>query len=387
MMKKLLIVVAFVSATFNAIAQIPAVGRDTLIEMATWNLKWFGDPVEAPTNDALQFTNIKSVLTQTGIDIWGFQEMSEAQTWNTLTAQMGTRYMGVISTFSQTQKTAFLYDKYRFAVIPSLTGNVMTESVYNYNFAGRAPLRVTLQTVNRSVVDTVYFFIIHMKAMSDVDSYNRRVGAANDLKLYLDANYRNKMWAVLGDFNDDLYTSTYNNSPSPFLIFSDTTKYFFVSRQLTDAGKKSFASPSGRMIDHIMISPKLRNLYVRNSARVLDELSTAISNYSTTTTDHYPVLGYFDFRVKSPSTGLEGLRQHTPYALCYPNPASNQLFVQCELTVQELMLVDMQGKEVYKAKQQSDAFVITLPDLKEGIYLVQLHTEQGIITQRVMVKP
>lgn len=391
-MNRLFLFLSCLLLTGYAGAQVPQAGKDTLLEIATWNTKWFGHPGEGPTNEDLQFENIRKVLVESGIDIWGLAEVSDLQTWNKLVTELGSRYLGYISTYTQAQKTALLYDRNSFQVIPSLSGPVLTGSEYAHAFASRPPLCVALKTRNRSVTDTVYFFVIHMKAYGDQDSYNRRVAASQALQGFLDAGYSGKRWVVLGDWNDDLYTSTYANSPSPYLNFSDTSRYLLISRQLTDAGKRSYAFGNpGRMLDHIMVSAGMKDWYLAGSARVLDELPSIISGFHNTTSDHYPVLGLFDNRVKlpqAPDTPVTGLDAHPgrPQVWCYPNPAYKKLHVRASGLISTLELYAAGGRLVLSLGVNTHSATMDLPQhLAKGVYLLKVTAPQEVSFKRVLI--
>ncbi|MCU0423517.1 MAG: T9SS type A sorting domain-containing protein [Bacteroidia bacterium] len=383
---RVIIFCLFISFVNQVKAQIPVVGKDTLLEMATWNVEWFGDRDNGPSNETTQYNNVRDILQQSKIDIWGLQEVSEPQTWNTLVATLSTKYFSYISNFNQTQKTAFLYDRNAFSIIQSLSGNVLTDASSSSSFAGRPPLRVTLQTRNRTVVDTVYFFVLHMKAFSDMDSYNQRVSAASILKQELDANYSGKRWVVLGDWNDDLYTSTYNNAPSPYVIFNDTTKYVVISRELTDKGKGSYAFGSPRMIDHIMISAKMKDWYLNKTARVLDELPTVLTNYQNNTSDHYPVIGLFDNRIKqiNPPLGISDM-EPTMFTI-YPNPTAGDIFIQGNQQIKHVMITDVSGKQVFEQAWNKQEGILSLQErLTQGVYVITLQTVNGNYHRRIVI--
>lgn len=375
----------------NLSAQIPKVGSDTLLEIGTWNTEWFGSTENGPTNEATQYANIKSVLEQTDVDIWGLEEVSDPQVWNQLVAEISPKYLSYIATYDQQQKTAVLYDKNKFKIINSLSGHVLTGSEFAYNFSSRPPLRVALQTKNRPVTDTLYVFVVHMKAYGDKESYERRVGASAQLQAYLEASYSGKRWVVCGDWNDDLYTSTYNNSTSPYVNLADTSKYVFISRELTDAGKRSyvFGSP-GRMLDHILMSDKMKDWYMKGSARVLSELTGAISGYNNNTSDHYPVIGLFDNRVKLPEdTPTTGIREQHPVVniTCYPNPANDRVLIEADSRMEEVGLYQLSGGLVESASPQETRYEFRFSRaLANGIYLLKVSTPQGISYAKVVIQ-
>lgn len=276
---------------------IPKMGNDTLLEVAAWNIEWFGDATNGPSDKTLQFNNVKAVLEKTDMDVWGLAEMSNTISFTNLTNALP-KYASVNSTISQTQKMCLFYKKDMFNFINS--EHILTSS--NYDFASRPPLMVTLATKGDSLqIDTMYFIVVHLKANTGtaadkLESYNRRKRAADALKTYIESSLKNRKYFILGDWNDRLDLSIHNNSdPTPFKQLLDA-KYNFISKPLSDAGKRSYVS--GGFIDHIMISPRIDSFYIKQSAGVFDNIGTYISNYSNTTSDHYPVFGKFRFNKK-----------------------------------------------------------------------------------------
>ena len=69
-------------------ATIPAKGGATTLDIASWNLEWFGDTANGPTDEALQQQNVLSVVAGTDFDIWGFEEVVSASAWANLKAQL-----------------------------------------------------------------------------------------------------------------------------------------------------------------------------------------------------------------------------------------------------------------------------------------------------------
>ena len=55
---------------------IPKIGNDTLLEVCAWNIEWFGDTGYGPTDETLQFNNVKAVIEKTDIDVLALEEMS-----------------------------------------------------------------------------------------------------------------------------------------------------------------------------------------------------------------------------------------------------------------------------------------------------------------------
>jgi hypothetical protein len=366
---------AFIS--FTLLAQVPKYGNDTLLDVACWNVEWFGNTSDGPTNEALQYTNVKSVLTNTDIDVWGLCEISDNTTWMNLLNDL-TAYDGVIATYSQTQKTALLFKKSMFDLLSWQM--VLNQSQYSYDFASRPPLEVVLVTKGVPDIDTFYFYIIHLKAFGDQESYNRRKNASGHLKTFLDASRRSQKVMVIGDWNDDVIRSTWTGTTeSPFLNFvNDSINYSFISKRLSEMGKKSYASTNGIMIDHIMMNKQNFPYYVSNSSRVLDSLPFYISGFSNNTSDHYPVMGYFNYKryPLHPPVGISDVLSKGTEIFVYPQPANDWLSVHTPARITNVEIVTMQGVSVFSGELINER--IDVSALTNGLYLLKLSSENGL---------
>src|SRR5215212_4134301 len=125
-MKPVLCFLLFVLAGYTAgISQVPRLGNDTLLDIATWNIEWLGDPGFGPTDENLQYNNVKTVLTQTDFDIIAFQEVSNQNTYLNLSDELAFKYGTFISTYTATQKTGLYFKKSMFEMIAPLTQNIL----------------------------------------------------------------------------------------------------------------------------------------------------------------------------------------------------------------------------------------------------------------------
>ena len=138
---------------------IPKIGNDTLLDIAAWNIEWFGDTGYGPTDETLQFNNVKAIIEKTDLDVLALEEMSNSASFISLTNSLP-NYSSVNSTFSQTQKMCLFYKKSMFNFINA--EHILSNS--NYDFASRQPLMVTLATKGDSLkIDTMYFIVVHLK--------------------------------------------------------------------------------------------------------------------------------------------------------------------------------------------------------------------------------
>lgn len=272
---------------------IPTVGSDSTLEIANWNIEWLGSTGNGPSNENLQLKNAVSVLSQANIDLWGLCEISSAGAWDSIKARLP-EYGGAISTYGQEQKTALLFRKSMFTALYQKHPLVGYEDEFA---SGRLPLEVGLEFLNNGQKDTLYVFVIHLKANTGnstqkEDAWVRRKKAGELLKSYIDASGHAQRTIVIGDWNDDIDQSVFDNYSTPFLNWvADSSRYFFPSRTLSLSSQRSTASYT-EMIDHQCVSASLSKYYIQGSAHVF-YLQTYINSYSTNTSDHYPVFSLF----------------------------------------------------------------------------------------------
>jgi endonuclease/exonuclease/phosphatase family metal-dependent hydrolase len=385
-------------------AQVTKVGNDTLYDVACWNVEWFGDAAEGPSNELTQYNNVKLIITNTEVDVWGLCEVSDPTTFYNLLNELPS-YQGVLSTYNQTQKTALIFNRDLFELMSS---NLITDQTnpdfYNAFASGRYPFEVVLRT-KMYPFDSVYFYVVHLKANSgsaDQASYNRRSNASLYLQQFLNTQRANKKIVVLGDFNDDVDQSVVriNSSylASPFQNFiNDSNRYFFPSKQLSLAGETTYPNYKPiNMIDHILTSRALSDsFYVNQSAVVLKQLSAQISSYLSNTSDHYPVLTRFNLKRYPKATPIDTSQKDTIPNTgvdelvrvgfnIYPNPTQGFLTIDAELDIQTIALFNHMGELIYTAQPTKNARVIVLPEhVKNGMYLLLIQTPLGEVHKRI----
>lgn len=385
-------------ASVSVQAQVTKVGNDTLIDVVSWNVEWLGNTSNGPSNEALQYTNVKSAIANTDMDVWGLAEVCDASLFSSLLQDLSV-YDGTLSTFSQTQKMAMLWKKSKFDLVSYTNINDFTQSDFYNAFAGRYPLEVVLKTKGNALVDTIYFYTVHLKANSgsaDQSSYDRRKNSVTYLKTWLNANRRGKKIIVMGDWNDDVDQSVVMISgsylPTPFSAFdSDTANYFFPSKRLSLTGETSYPNFNPKnMIDHQMATRILSDsFYVSNSAAVMKQLSTQISSYINTTTDHYPVYARYNFKrypravpadttpVDTVKTGLAQIVEPNIHVQVYPNPSTGVITIDGNQPIQHFELYNTLGELVFTMSIQTNTRTITLPGyLVNGVYIGLFQSSQ-----------
>lgn len=69
----------------------------------------------------------------------------------------------------------------------------------------------------------------------------------------------------------------------------------------------------------------------------------------------------------------------------FPNPASDRVFVNVSETVNAISIFDLNAKCVYQKTAKSKDFVIDLGPFNNGIYQLQIQTQQGIISKPLII--
>jgi len=232
--------------------------------------------------------------------------------------------------------------------------------------------------------------------LGDRSSYNRRQNAAASLKEFLDDSKSNDNLIVLGDFNDQLNFSTYNQEVSPYSIFVEDENYFAVTKSLEDAGFVSFLGSQFRsMIDHIVVTNALIEGHLENAQRVED--TSYIENFTTTTSDHAPVWSRFrltqdiDDRPQEPSEPQEDALVLFPN---YPNPFQGQTTLSFSLkepSQTEITIYDMTGRTVGKLTSESilqpgkNEMWFDGSGLGSGLYVYQIELDSGVSESGKMI--
>ena len=301
--------------------------------VATYNMKFFGTDVKdasniefGPIDDALQVSNVTTVMQTLAADVFAVEEIADDNAMNQLVSNLS-GYSKVVSDrwsyswqapdpYFPPQKIGFIYNTSKVQLVSS---RVMFASMYDSILAGtkilanypagtssfwssgRLPFMATFDVTVNGITRRIRMIDIHGKSASDQTSYNRRQYDANVLRDSLNAHYKHDNIILLGDFNDDVYGSITPGAQSSYKsIVDDATNFNTITYTLNQSGASTFPS-STSFIDNIIISNELSNAYVNNSVTVEDP-RTYINNYSATTSDHLPVSARFLLSNKTDQT-------------------------------------------------------------------------------------
>lgn len=364
-----------------------SVSRDFTLDVVTWNVEWFGEPNNGPENDTQQFENVKTLITTLDADVYALQEISNESLFNQLDTDL-TGYSGLIATFDQTQKTAFLYKN---ETVQLRGSGLITNGMNSSDWAnGRFPFFLHVNATINNEVREIYFFNIHAKAFAEQTDYSQRVDASNQLKSYLDNTRSTENVIFLGDYNDEILASTYQGEPSPYKNFDDDPEYTIVTRSLEERGFTSFSSSS--MIDHITFSSELSDEYFVGTERV--ENPFYIGSFLSETSDHFPVWVRFQWGTpvsneEEPGEEVNSFRLKQNY----PNPfnPSTQISYQLPEAAQvELQVYDLMGRNVatlVNSRQAAGTYEVRFDGsgLASGMYIYRLTAGSQQLFRKMML--
>jgi len=300
------------------------------LSVIDWNLNWFGTPdlTLGPADKALQKKNVGTVLPSLHADLYALEEVCDEQALDSIVATMP-GYAVVVGQYGSysnptipggadslitVQKLAFVYNTAKISMIR--TDSLLTLGVTNpldpstlyYNdwASGRFPYMLTANVTlsdnhGGTNTRTVRFINVHAKANTSpvLTAYARRADGARALDSLLKAQYPTDNVVILGDFNDDLNTTITAGINPPVTSWSsftitDSALYSFPTMPLSPAGQHSDVNFTS-VIDNVILSDSMSKYYLPSSATVRSDVATVVTNYGTTTTDHYPVFTQYSF--------------------------------------------------------------------------------------------
>jgi exonuclease III len=368
------------------------VPRDSTFDVVTWNVEWFGSDNAGP-EPGLQIANVMEVVETIDAELYAFQEISDRGLFFEMAENLE-NYRGIVSFYSQEQQTAYLF---KSSVIDSLDSGELRNGQDDFDWAsGRFPLFFEFNATIGETTQRITSYNFHAKAFGDRSSYNRRKNAAESLKEYLDGSKADDNVIVLGDFNDQLTVSTYDEAESPYSVFVQDEKYFAVTKSLEEAGFVSFLGSDFRtMIDHIIVTNALIEGHLENAQRV--ENTDYIEDFTSTTSDHAPVWSRFRLTQNSGENPVEPSEPQDEELIVYqnyPNPFQGQTTISFSLrneTQGTVTVYDMTGREVGKVESES-AFRAGPNDLNfdgsglsSGLYIYRVQLENGVSKTGKMV--
>ncbi|URM37066.1 T9SS-dependent choice-of-anchor J family protein [Flavobacterium anhuiense] len=405
-------------------------------DVVSYNLEFFGTDAKdatgkefGPTNDALQIENVAKVMNKLNADVYVVQEVSDESALDALIQKIsvnGKTFDKTISTswsysfepldpyfppqklvvIYNTQTTTVkstkvlfkdLYDQVRAntVVLPGYPGTDTPQKNDDSFFSsGRLPYLVQVEANVGGIKKEINLIDLHARANSgtDISKYNQRKYDIDYLKDALDAEYPDSNLILLGDFNDDVEAWVGNvNTPSSYQKFvDDTANYNALTLEISKAGAYSFLSSQG-FLDHILISNELNDDYIEKSIAVYDPRND-IANYTTTTSDHGPVIARFELKQDVLSTPDFGKNKY--FVKAYPNPAADVLNFDVKTTQGrdlKIRLYDFNGRAIgnpisVKNESEVSTAVVAVGNLVSGVYFYTVTENNKVIFKDKVIK-
>jgi hypothetical protein len=397
-MKRLLLTVSCIFLFF--FQKIKAQSSAGTLDVVSWNVEFFGAPfASGPPDKDLQEANVKKLLRWMDADLYGMVEIVDTMRFRRLVDSLGNSEYGYFiapycsgnstgtgTSWTNGQKLAFIYRKSVFSNI-SVRGLMRNSASANANWAsGRFPFMFSATATINSVSRNINFIVIHGKAGSTQDDYDKRIAGAQELKDTLDAQFSNTINYIIGDFNDALHTSIYPgasvSSYNPIVFDStDADHYKSITLPLGAAGQTSMIN-FPNVIDNHVISNEVTPYYVPGSAKVMTDVTTIVPDYVTAhnTSDHYPV--FSKYNLAGVVTGIINISPDVLGIKVFPNPFASSLNVKATktLTNVNIQLINIQGQVMSKQSfgmiPAGSIVKPSMPSLQSGVYFLQVETKQ-----------
>ncbi len=277
---------------------IPGFGTDATLDIGTWNLLFFGNPGAGPSDEILQRIRVRDVIFGTDADLWAIQEASNSGAFQALLDSLPD-YGGLLASDPSVEGGSASYHAgelkvgilYRKSTVRLLSAKIILADL-DYEFAGRPPMEVEVETMVAGEERRVVLIALHAKASADTVSWARRKRAGEGLAAYLDERWPDVPVLVAGDWNDDVDESISHGRDTPYRTLVDAHPDWVFPTAALSARRETSILGYEDMIDHILASDEAMAWYEAESVSV-HRVDTVISEYRRTTSDHLPVLARF----------------------------------------------------------------------------------------------
>jgi hypothetical protein len=369
----------------------------TTLDIVSWNIEFFGDINNGPADNDLQEANAKKVMRYLNADIYGLCEIVDTMRLRRLTDSLGANFGFKIADFCSNnttgtgaswlngQKLAFIYKKDHVSNV-SFRGYLRSSSNAYFNFAsGRFPYIMNADVTVNGFTRNINFIMLHGKAGSTVDDFNRRRGGALEMKDSMDLQYSNSINLIIGDYNDALHMTISSgagpeSSYEPIVKDSlDANHYRSVTIPLAWQGLSSMIN-FPNVIDNHIISDEAMTYYIPGSAKIRSDVVAVIPDYVSAhnTSDHWPVISQYN--LAGVITGIPQVSATELGIITYPNPFHSELNIKATKSLFNLKaeLIDVSGKIIYTYTfdhiSPGTNKSLQVPVLPQGIYILHIRT-------------
>ncbi|NNE70606.1 MAG: T9SS type A sorting domain-containing protein [Rhodothermales bacterium] len=352
---------------------VTRIGSVATLDVAAWNIRQFqtGDP---------QMAHVVATMEQSGVDLWALQEVTSSAVLSALLSRLGDEWDGRLSTSSNLY-SAFVFRKDVISI--RSVGPMFSSGQFSYEFAGRPPFVLDANVTVGGQTVQMMFVTLHMKCCSDNTSFERRQDASTAMKNRLDFLHTSDWLVVLGDFNDETERSITFGKPSPYANFVSDAEYDFL---ISDGVVGTFCGSdsrcrTGSTIDNILVSSEVAPTLVAGSADRYSELLTELPSYTSSTSDHLPVVARFDLAA---STAAEVLPSTGTLAEVWPQPVRESLNVRLAEPAR-IEIWDILGRRVMVIDSPAGPSRMDLGALSPGLYLLRTIAKTSVSSRPIVI--
>jgi hypothetical protein len=84
--------------------------------------------------------------------------------------------------------------------------------------------------------------------------------------------------------------------------------------------------------------------------------------------------------------GLQDINNQEVTLSVYPNPASEILHINSNISFAKVSLVNLLGQTIREINVANDSYTMDVHDIAKGLYLLKIETEQGSVTKKIQIK-
>ena len=141
------------------------------------------------------------------------------------------------------------------------------------------------------------------------------------------------------------------------------------------------------------VAPDGYNIY-RDGVQINGDLVTELSYFDDNTTpgfyEYYATAVYY-FTESGPSDAgyvqVTGIDENIVYDMkVYPNPASDMVYVETDLTIKSLDVLNNAGQVIMTQKVDAGSYHFDVSTFERGIYFVKMVTDKGTVIRKIAVK-
>ncbi len=250
-------------------------GTTATLDIITFNVEGF------PKEGFTSVTALSALIKAINPDIVALQEVASEADFDRLVKLMP-GWTGIFYPINNDEwNLAYMIKESETELIPGTARTLFEDD--NWAFP-RPPFEIRVR--HKDSGTELLLINLHLKCCGGSDNESRRRAAAEQLKEYLDDERANDPVVMLGDYNDEI--SSTSTAENPFLNFiSDQSAYVFADMEIALGSMLWWSYPSWPShIDHILVSNELAESI---DTTLVIKASPCYPDYQRVLSDHRPV--------------------------------------------------------------------------------------------------